>query len=159
MARVLFDTEKRISPEFQKRLFDLISDFEITKQEFAEQVGLSKEIIARTTIYGIIPSVRTLIKIANFFDVSIPYLLAEDDEKTFYKSEKNDTFQNRLDELIRENQTKYSKIAKTMPFAANYFYEWKREGTLPSLEYLTMLADYFNVQIDYLLGRTDERTI
>lgn len=125
MAKVLFDTEKRISPEFQKRLFDLISDFEITKQEFTEQVGLSKEIVARTTIYGIIPSVRTLIKIANFFDVSIPYLLAEDNEKTFYKSEKNDTFQKRLEELISEKQTKYSKIAKTMPFATNYFYEWK----------------------------------
>ena len=33
----------------------------------------------------------------------------------------------------------------------------QRAKTLPSLEYLEAIADYFNVSIDYLLGRTDER--
>lgn len=31
----------------------------------------------------------------------------------------------------------------------------KRNGTIPSLDYLKCLAEYFNVSIDYLLGRTD----
>jgi transcriptional regulator with XRE-family HTH domain len=46
-----------------------------------------------------------------------------------------------------------------MPFAYNSIYEWKRTGCLPSLEYLNALADYFKVPIDYLLGRTDDRTM
>ena len=44
-----------------------------------------------------------------------------------------------------------------MPFTKNFFYEWQRAKTLPSLEYLEAIADYFKVSIDYLLGRTDER--
>ena len=44
-----------------------------------------------------------------------------------------------------------------MPFPNSYFYDWQREKTLPSLEYLRAIAEYFKVSIDYLLGRTDER--
>ena len=35
--------------------------------------------------------------------------------------------------------------------------EWEKKGTIPSLDYLKCLADYFNVSPDYLLGRTDDR--
>lgn len=44
-----------------------------------------------------------------------------------------------------------------MPFQKNSFYEWLRTGSLPTLEYLEAIAEYFNVSLDYLLGRTDYR--
>ena len=44
-----------------------------------------------------------------------------------------------------------------MPFANNSFSEWFAKGTLPSLDYLKALAEYFNVSADYLLGRTDDK--
>lgn len=56
---------------------------------------------------------------------------------------------------MTENNLKYSQVARQMPFSANFFYEWERLGTLPSLEYLYALAEYFKVTPDYLLGRTD----
>lgn len=40
---------------------------------------------------------------------------------------------------------KYSQIAHSMPFTKNYFYEWEKNRTIPSLEYLKCLADYFKV--------------
>ncbi len=157
MAKIPRDTEKRISPEFQKRLLELLDDQECTKNEFAALAGISKEVMARTTIYGIIPTVRTLIKLADFFNVSLLYLLAESDDPYFYKSESPKTFQERLKELVEENKTKYSQIAHNMPFTKNFFYEWERIGTIPSLDYLKALAEYFRVSPDYLLGRTDDR--
>ena len=157
MSKIPADTQKRISPEFQKRLLELLDDKECTKNEFANAAGISKEVVARITIYGIIPTVRTLIKLADYFDVSLLYLLAESDDTYFYKSENPKTFQERLQELIAENHTKYSQIAHKMPFSKNFFYEWERVGTIPSLEYLQALAEYFNVSPDYLLGRTDDR--
>ena len=48
-----------------------------------------------------------------------------------------------------------SQVANRMPFTRNYISEWKRNKTLPSLDYLIALAEYFNVSIDFLLGRTD----
>lgn len=157
MALIPNDTEKRISPEFQKRVIDLMEERDYSKKELSAIAGISVAVISRITIYGIIPSLGILIKLANTFDKSLPFLLAESDDPYFYKAEHPKTFQQRLHELMAERQTKYSQIAHSMPFTKNYFYEWEKNGTIPSLDYLKCLADYFNVSSDYLLGRTDDR--
>ena len=157
MSKIPEDTEKRVSPEFQQRLKDLISDEECTKKEFASAVGISKDVIIRATLYGIIPSLQSLIKIADHLDISLDYLLAETDDRSFYKSENPTTFHTRLEYLKNEKNTKYSKISHSMPFSRNSFNEWLSRKTFPSLEYLKAIAEYFDVSIDYLLGRTDYR--
>lgn len=113
--------------------------------------------ITRASVYGIIPTVRSLIKIADYLNVSIPYLLGESDEENFFKSDPPTTFHARLKQLTEENNTKFSSISNKMPFAKNSIYEWMRTGALPSLEYLYALANYFHVSVDYLLGRTDDK--
>ena len=50
MSKIPADTQKRISPEFQKRLLELLDDKECTKNEFANAAGISKEVVARITI-------------------------------------------------------------------------------------------------------------
>lgn len=157
MSRIPLETEKRISNQFKKRLNELIGDLEITKYEFAKLAGISVPVITRATIYGIIPSLRPLIKIADFFRVSLTYLLGDVDKDEFYPSDKPTSFHLRLSELTCEKQTTYAKIAHRMPFTKTYFYEWQRNKTLPSLEYLFALAEDFHVSPDYLLGRTDYR--
>jgi transcriptional regulator with XRE-family HTH domain len=160
MPRIPIDTENRISIPFKKRLLELMDDLEIennVKSEFAKLVGVSTPVIMHATIHGIIPSLRPLIKIADFLNVSLEYLLGETDVNDFYKSETPTTFHARLETLSKEKNVKYSTIAKTMPFTKNFFYQWQREKTLPCLDYLKPLAEYFGVSPDYLLGRTDDR--
>ncbi|MFR3549439.1 MAG: helix-turn-helix domain-containing protein [Coprobacter sp.] len=89
MSKIPEDTEKRVSPEFQQRLKDLISDEECTKKEFASAVGISKDVIIRATLYGIIPSLQSLIKIADHLDISLDYLLAETDDRSFLQIRKS----------------------------------------------------------------------
>lgn len=155
MALIPKDTEKRISPEFQKRIIELMDDNELTKKELADQSNVSVAVLSRILIYGIIPSLGVLIKLANTFNVSIEYLLAESNDYSFDKSDENISFQIRLHELMNEKNTKYSQIAHSMPFTKNYFYEWEKAGTIPSWEYLKAIANYFKISPDYLLGRTD----
>ena len=157
MSKIPADTEKKISDSFRKRLNELISEQGCSKNEFANLVQVSLPVITRAAIYGIIPSLRPLIKIADYFKISLPYLLGENDDEIFYPSEEHETFHTRLEQLAKEKNVKYAKIAHSMPFTKTFFYEWQRAKTLPSLEYLEAIADYFNVSIDYLLGRTDER--
>lgn len=148
---------QKISPIFQERLNYLISEQDCSKYEFASSVGIGREVITRATIYGIIPSLQSLIKIADYLDISLNYLLGKNDNSFFYKSDTPKTFSLRLKELSEEKGVKYSQISHKMPFPYSYFYDWLRTDTLPSLEYLEALAEYFNVSIDYLLGRTDDR--
>lgn len=157
MPKILSDSEKRISPEFQKRLAALIDEQECSKYQFAAAVQISVSVITRAVIYGIVPSLKVLIKIADYLNLSLPYLLGETDERYFYKSQNPSTFHERLEALAREKGAKYSQIAYQMPFSKNFFYEWQRVKTLPSYDYLKVLAEYFKVSTDYLLGRTDDR--
>lgn len=149
--------QERVSPEFKKRLTELIDESQSSKREFAQQVGVSKDVIIRGAMYGIVPSLQSLITIADSLDLPLDYLLGRSDSAHFYQSETGATFHIRIVELSKEKGVKYSQIARRMPFPNSYFYDWQREKTLPSLEYLRAIAEYFNVSIDFLLGRTDER--
>lgn len=155
MSKVSFDIENRVSPDFQRRILEIIDDEELTKKEFSKKVGVSPDVIIRATLYGILPCVQSLIKMADNLDVSVEYLIGISDDKNFFKSENPATFIERLTFLASEKGEKFSKIAHSMPFPENYFYDWKREKTLPSLENLRAIADYFDVSIDYLIGRSD----
>ncbi len=157
MALIPKDTEKRISQDFKLRVIELMDDNELTKKDLSKQSNISDAVLSRILIYGIIPSLGVLIKLANTFNVSLEYLLTESEDNSFYPSNSNATFQTRLHELMEEKNTKYSIIAHTMPFTKNYFYEWERTGTIPSWEYLKAIASHFKVSPDYLLGRTDDK--
>lgn len=147
-----------ISVNFQNRIKQIIDDQDCDKKDFPKFVGVSRDVIIRATKYGIVPSLKILIRIANKVNVSLPYLLGETDNNEFYLSEHPTTFHIRLAQLADEKGEKYSAISNVMPFAYNSIYEWMRTGCLPSLEHAKSLAEHFKVSIDYLLGRTDDRT-
>lgn len=153
------DGSSNISEKFQNRIKQIIDEQEFEKKDFPKFVEVSAAVIIRATKYGIIPSLKSLIKIANKVNISLPYLLGETDNNEFYLSEHPTSFHTRLEQLADENNEKYSTISNKMPFAYNSIYEWIRTGCLPSLDYLKPLAEHFKVSIDYLLGRTDDRTI
>ena len=157
MARHPENSENKVSEDFKNRLIFLIDETDLGKKEFAAFVGVNKEIITRATLYGIIPCVKSLVKIADKLEIPIAYLLGETDDREFYLSQGAQTFHSRLTDLAKENNKKFSQITHKMPFAHNSIYEWIRTGGLPSLDYLKALATYFNVSVDYLLGRTDDR--
>ena len=131
MSRTPDDCEKRISPDFRKRLLDLIFDQECTKAEFAQLVGVNKEVITRATVYSIVPSVKSLIKIADSLNISLEYLLAKTDKISYHQL---------------DNQCHFGK---------SYTSRWIRKKSIPSLYILEILTDHFNVSLDYLLGRID----
>ena len=158
MAKHPENNSNNISEKFQFRIKQIIEDQDCDKKDFPKFVGVSKDVIIRATKYGIVPSLKSLIKIADKINVSLNYLLGETDTNEFYLSENCTTFHIRLKELAEEKGEKFSTISNKMPFAYNSIYEWNRTGCLPSLEYIKALAKYFNVSIDYLLGRTDDRT-
>ena len=153
------ENSNNVSEKFQNRIKQIIDEQEFDKKDFQKFVDFSPAVNIRATKYGIIPSLKSLIKIADNVNVSLSYLLGETDNNEFYKSEHPTSFHIRLQELANERGEKYSAISNKMPFAYNSIYEWIRTGCLPSIDYLKPLAEYFNVTIDYLLGRTDDRNL
>ena len=155
MARIPEECTSRTSDAFRKRFLFLLFEKDLSKAQFAEKAGVNKEVVSRAADFAIIPSVRSLIKFADAFEVSLPYLLAETDTDEFFPAESASSFYERLNLLLEKSGQTYSSFAAKMPFQKNSYYEWKRKHSLPCLDYLKAISQYFGVGIDYLLGRTD----
>lgn len=61
----------------------------------------------------------------------------------------------RLFELRNEKELSQREMAKIMNVSQGTVNNWENSNTQPSIEQLILLADFFDVTVDYLIGRTD----
>ena len=59
--------------------------------------------------------------------------------------------------LCIEKGTKPSAVCAELKFSNATATKWKK-GSIPSTESLNKIAEYFNVSVDYFLGKTEIRT-
>lgn len=60
--------------------------------------------------------------------------------------------------LLQEKKMNPLSLAKEISVPKSIVYEWKNGSREPSMENLIRLADYFDVSLEYLTGRTDAVT-
>lgn len=61
----------------------------------------------------------------------------------------------RIKKLAKQKDKSLQQVARDLKYGENYFYSLNA-GKQPTAEKLQEIADYFNVSVDYLLGRTDK---
>ncbi|MCL2077819.1 MAG: helix-turn-helix transcriptional regulator [Oscillospiraceae bacterium] len=61
--------------------------------------------------------------------------------------------------LLQERKITTYKLTKDTGISNGLITGWTKGGTIPSGENLIKLADYFNISVDYLLGRTENPEI
>jgi len=146
-----------ISVEFQNRFLELFEEQSFNHTELAEKIGIGYETFSKIKNYGILPTPRILVRIADYFDISLEYLLARNNEEYFSKAKMPETFTQRLETLKESKNLTYYELGKKLHFPHHYFSLWKTKNYMPSLEFLILLAEFFEVSLDYLLGRSDDR--
>lgn len=63
----------------------------------------------------------------------------------------------KIKELCQKQGISLNQLEEKLNFSTNYLYSMKKGN--PKADNLQKIADYFNVSIDYLLGRTDNPKI
>jgi transcriptional regulator with XRE-family HTH domain len=66
------------------------------------------------------------------------------------------TILERIQELCKERNTNPSKLEIELSFGKGTLYKWDKSS--PNTDKLSKVADYFNVSVDYLIGKTEYRT-
>lgn len=147
-----------ISVEFHKRLQELANELPQPNQnELAKAIRIAPRTLALAMKYGILPKPTTLALIADYYDVSMKYLLGQSDDMFYRKADCKTTFHDRLNELCQERKLTHYKLAKNCHFDKSSISTWYRKNQIPNWELFDLLTDYFKVSPDYLLGRTDDR--
>ena len=62
----------------------------------------------------------------------------------------------RIKQLMKEEGLNQVSLAEKVGVKQNTISSWLRGKKEPSITSLWLLADYFNVDIDYLVGRKDD---
>lgn len=65
----------------------------------------------------------------------------------------------RLYDLRKEYHLTQEKIAEDIGTTTKTYREWEKTGKIPTTDFLLALSEKFNVSADYLLGKSDCRTI
>lgn len=63
----------------------------------------------------------------------------------------------RVKELSEKQGKSLQRVSEDLGFSSNYFYRMKKQQ--PTAEKLKSIADYFNVSVDYLLGRDEAKPV
>ena len=131
------------------RLRELQRAEKLTQQDLADIAEVSKRTIQNWEdgTSNIKPEKSE--KLANFFGVSIAYLLGYEDND-FEKAN-----QNRLKELRQEKKYTQAQIAKLMDVNVTTISRWEKGEFEIKPAQAKMLADYFGVSETYLLGYSD----
>lgn len=145
------------SEKFKQRFLELISDLDCTKSQIPKLLNIDYNVFTKITEFGIIPKPVVLIRIADYFSVSVEYLLGRTNNSYFFSAKTPATFLERYQALKQEkNLTDYA-IAQKLHIMTSYTTNWKNKKYMPSIINLIELSELFNVSIDYLLGRTDDK--
>lgn len=146
------------SEEFKKRFLELIDYLDCNKSKIPKLLNIDYNVFIKISEFGIIPKPIILMRIADYFDISIEYLLGRTDNEYFEKSETPSTFLERYKTLKSENNMSDYTVAQKLHVTTSYTTNWKNKHYTPSISNLIVLSEIFKVSIDFLLGRTDDHT-
>jgi len=67
-----------------------------------------------------------------------------------------DSFSIRLKELRQNKGVTQKEVSNVIGITDRAYYDFERGKSKPAFDTLRAIAEYFNVSVDYLLGRTDK---
>ena len=145
---------------FGERLEILMSDEKVSKRKLSLNTGVDRKSIG-SYLRGIcLPRFDALAKIADFFEVSVDYMLGLEEESIYcYKTtcQTNaipNVFVGRLKELMLEKKLSQGKLAKKLNMQQASISKWIRFRTMPETAVFIELARVFDCTVDYLIGRS-----
>ena len=136
-------------------LFNLLSDAleerHKTISDLEKDGLLSKNTVYKYSKFDI--SLVSLIKFANYLEMSIDYLLGLTNDNKFKKYNlANPNFYLNLKEIMKVNNVSQYKLSKDLLFSDSNFGRWKN-GTMPSLSKLLDLSNYLSCPIDDFIDK------
>ncbi len=143
-----------IMSKFSERLKELMFDCgQIKSEALAKQLKVSGPTVRSWMNEKRDITLANAVKVADFFECSLDYLagLSEVDHKV--TAHPLPPFYENLRKVMAEQGVTRYQIAKNV-VADVFFTKWARGG-MPMLYTVCKLAQYLNVSLDYLVGRTD----
>lgn len=139
----------------------------LSGEEFGKMLNVTKTAVSNWENGNRTPDIHVLSKIASLGNVSLDYLACKvnnsNENNPVYFHEKEKQINNKLKLRIKEERIKLGlsqkDLADILKVGPSTVSMWEQGKRIPDSDMLIILANYFNVSIDYLLGRTNDKNI
>lgn len=135
-----------------ERLNLLLKENSLSPYAFSVIMGVSSSVVRKWLKPGCNVTLINLVRIADYFDCSIEYLVGRSDDLSACDFKPVPDFAVQLKKVIAESNRSVYDICKHTTLAWTCFSDWYH-GQNPRLGSLIQLADYFGITIDDLIGR------
>lgn len=140
-----------------ERLRDIREDKDYNQEFISKLIEVSR---TQYSMYEcgirLIPATKLII-LANYYKVSTDYLLNLTNERKRYKIVNNKYNTNNIKLLRKTNNIKQEDTAILLKTTQEQYSRYERGERIIPIDRLSILAKYYNVSIDYLVGLTNER--
>lgn len=131
----------------------------LTQQEIANKIDVSRVAYTNWENGKREPELEMIIRLADIFNVSLDFLLGRYKfiDENFENTYEMIILSKNLKDLRNKNNVSQKDIASLLGISQVAYGRFELGNRIVKKEYLEILADYFDVSIDYLLGRKSER--
>ncbi len=143
-----------ISSKLPERLKELMEERDLRSETLAQGAGIAGSSIRSWPRGASVPSFESAVKLADFFGCSLDFLAGRSENFAAVAPKTLPPFYPRLRAVMAEARTTRFRVAKDTQIKDAFFTNWAR-GEKPLLVTLCILADYLDVTLDYLVGRTE----
>ncbi len=137
------------------RLQDLREDNDLTQKELGNILGCSNHAISVWETEKEIIPLRKLNMYANYFHVSLDYLVKLSNDKTTNNILELDKvlIGHRIETLRKQHKITQRELARILNTTNSTIWAYEKGKTLILTAFAYQICKYFNVSMDYLCGR------
>ena len=128
----------------KNRIRELREFRNVSQEELATALDTTQQSISLYESGDREPKLKVWQKLANFFDISVPYIQGFDENKS-----------NRLKKLRDKKRVSQGDLAKTIGLTHQAISQYENGKRNPNEKVWQQLADYFDVSVPYIKGEID----
>ena len=143
---------------FSERFKSLKLQMDVTYPQIAAHLGLTQRTVKGYASGEIKPDYYKLIALADYFGATLDYLVGNSPFPDYSASEDLTPFPylcERMKLLRVAKKMDIFDIAESLDISPRSYAGFEAGEVLPRLRTICLIADYFDVSIDYLIGRSD----
>lgn len=142
-----------ILSNFPERLSELIFEKELSVLAFSKEFGCSDNTILHYIKGTQSPTAEMAVKLADYFNCTVDFLLGLKDENTATKFKPCPSFSERLPVFCKECNTTRYKIRERTGISESNLRYWAQGKQKPSILGIVRIAKAYDVSVDFVLGR------
>ena len=139
--------------KFAENLKDLMFDNNLSQKDLAESTAIDRASINRYLKGNCIPNLKAVVRLAEYFNCSVDFLIGKSAENSNTKFLPCPPFCKRLQLYLNKYGGTPLSLCKTVGLPDSRFYGWLAGTHFPRIDNVERLADYFKCSIDQFLGR------